>query len=186
VNIDAIGQAADVISRGGVVAYPTEAVYGLGCDPLNEKAIRRLLQIKRRPVGKGLILIAARFSQLEGFIDPLPESTRTVLFESWPGPVTWLVPAKGGVPITVRGDHKTLAVRVTAHPVACALCERLNQALISTSANVSGAQPARSSAQVLRMFGNQIDYILEGPVDMKAEPTQIRDALSGKIIRRGS
>ncbi len=184
--MDAISRAADVIKNGGVVGYPTEAVYGLGCDPRNETAVRRLLRIKRRPMEKGLILIAARFSQLEGFIDPLPESTRKLLFDSWPGPVTWLVPAKTDVPITLRGDHKTIAVRVTAHPVASALCERVGSALVSTSANASGAIPARSAAQVLQAFGNQLDYILGGPVDMHAEPTTIRDASSGRIVRGGS
>ncbi len=183
---DKIDEAAKVINSGGVIAYPTEAVYGLGCDPLNEKALSRLLQIKRRPVEKGLILIAAHFSQLEGFIDPLPANVLNMLLETWPGPVTWLVPAQAGVPTTLRGDHKTLAVRVTAHPVASELCKRLSHALVSTSANVSGAEPARSRAQVLHMFGTSIDYILEGQVDLHAKPTQIRDASSGKIVRRGS
>lgn len=185
-KIDKIDEAVEVISSGGVIAYPTEAVYGIGCDPLNEAAIRRLLRIKGRPVEKGLILIAARFSQLEGFVDPLPANVRTMLLETWPGPVTWLVPAKAGVPTTLRGAHNTLAVRVTAHPVASELCERLNHALVSTSANVSGAEPARSRAQVFHMFGSSIDYILEGQVDLQAKPTQIRDAASGKIVRRSS
>nr|MDQ2696242.1 Sua5/YciO/YrdC/YwlC family protein [Pseudomonadota bacterium] len=122
-------QAARILRQGGVIAYPTEAVYGLGCDPRNRRAVQRLLEIKRRPPAKGLILIAADLAQLEPFIDPLPPDRRRLLDAAWPGPVTWLVPARRA-PVWLRGNHPTLAVRVTAHPLAAALCRAFGGAVV--------------------------------------------------------
>ena len=176
-------KAAEVIRAGGLVAYPTEAVFGLGCDPLNEAALWRLLKLKKRPIDKGLILIAAEFAQLEGYLAPLTPQVRQRLFDSWPGPVTWLVPARHEVPQMLRGNHETIAVRVTAHSTAAALCRQAETAIVSTSANLSGQPAARRFAQVKSYFENQIDFILEGPLGRSHAPSEIRDAISGKIIR---
>ena len=116
-------RAADLLLMGGIVAYPTEAVYGLGCDPLNRAAVYRLLALKRRPVDKGLILIASRFDQLRPFVQPVDDDVRQRLDDTWPGPNTWLLPARTDCPAWLRGRHRTLAVRVTAHPLAAALCD---------------------------------------------------------------
>ncbi|MGB5495457.1 MAG: Sua5/YciO/YrdC/YwlC family protein, partial [Sedimenticolaceae bacterium] len=109
--------AARVLRAGGVVAYPTEAVFGLGCDPLNRSAVLRLLAIKQRPMDKGLILIANRLEQLLPFLRPLDPKVEQRLQETWPGPVTWLLPAHPAAPRWLRGRHTKLAVRVTAHPL---------------------------------------------------------------------
>lgn len=184
-------QAARVIHQGGIVAYPTEAVYGLGCDPLNIDAILRLLALKRRPIEKGLILIASDIEQLLPYMAPLEAKQQKTLEGSWPGPVTWLVPASTDCPPWLTGQHDTLAVRVTNHPVAAALCQTVGHALVSTSANQTDQRPARNPLQVRRYFlqhrrqqgSQQLDRILVGPLGGLTNPTTIRDLKSGQIIR---
>ena len=179
-------QAAAAIHRGGVIAYPTEAVFGLGCDPLNPIAVQRLLDIKHRPMHKGLILIASRLEQLQAFIAPLDRTNLALLQESWPGPTTWLLPARADTPRWLRGEHSSIAVRVTAHPLASALCDVTGHALVSTSANPAGMPPARHSLRVRKYFPKQLDAILTGNVDLQSGPTCIRDLTTKKLIRPGS
>ena len=175
--------ATEVIRRGGVIAYATEAVFGLGCDPRNSEAVKRLLQLKQRKPEKGLILIASKFEQIEPFILPLDAKTKKRIDKSWPGPTTWLLPAHPEVPHWITGGHNKIAIRVTAHPQAKALCEALKGPLISTSANRHKQQAARNVMQVRRIFIDQLDYILPGKVGAQDKPTEIRDAESNKIIR---
>jgi L-threonylcarbamoyladenylate synthase len=177
--------ARNIVWAGGIVAYPTEAVYGLGCDPLASHAIDRILAIKSRDAGKGLILIASRIEQLLPFLAPLTPTVRTKLEASWPGPVTWVVPVADAVPVQLTGGRDTVAVRVTAHPGARALCEATGMALVSTSANLSGHAPARTAVQVRIRLGEDVDYVLPGQTGPQRKPTEIRDALSGKILRKG-
>ncbi|MGI9304363.1 MAG: L-threonylcarbamoyladenylate synthase [Gammaproteobacteria bacterium] len=179
----AISRAAQTLVGGGVVAYPTEAVFGLGCDPRNEAALKRLLTLKQRDAGKGFILIAANAGQLEPYILPLPATAERRVRATWPGPVTWVYPAKRSVSALLRGSHDTLAVRVTGHPVAAAICEAFRGALVSTSANIAGREPARSAAEVRAAFGRGVDMVLEMQVTLVGGPTEIRDAQSGKVIR---
>jgi len=180
-----IRQAVRAIDAGGIVAYPTEAVFGLGCDPLNAHALARLLALKGRPVDKGLILIADRFEALAPFLAPLDAATRRRVEASWPGPVTWLLPARPEVSPLLRGRHDTLAVRVTAHPLAAVLCAAFGGALISTSANPAGRPPARSALAARRYFGAALDGLLNGPLGGSARPTSIRDGRSGSLVRAG-
>ena len=171
------------LRAGGIIAYPTEAVFGLGCDPGNETAVRRLLALKRRPLSKGLILIAASLAQLKPFIEPLDSAARTRLEAGWPGPLTWLLPARRA-PVWLRGRHDTLAVRVTAHPLAAELCRAWGGPLVSTSANVGGRPPARTLLALRRRLGGKVDYIVPGQVGGAVRPTEIRDLASGRIVRR--
>ncbi len=176
-------QAVRALQLGEIIAYPTEAVYGLGCDPYNAAAVLRLLQIKDRPVEKGLILIASDQSQLRPFMAKLSDTMQARLDASWPGPTTWLVPASEQTPLWLRGQHTSIAVRVTAHPVAAALCRAAGQAIVSTSANLSGKRPARSRLQVQLQLHNRIRHILGGETGKHSKPTEIRDLLSGKVFR---
>lgn len=178
-------QAASHIWRGGVIAYPTEAVYGLGCDPLNQDAVMRLLELKQRPVEKGMILIAARFSQIEGFIQPLTAQQHRQLTQTWPGPTTWLLPASTSAPAWITGRHDRIAIRITAHPLAQALCNIAGQAIVSTSANISQHPPAKTSLTVRRYFADRLDYILTGPLGNLDKPTVIKDLLTRKVLRPG-
>ena len=178
-------RAVETVRGGGVIAYPTEAVYGLGCDPLEEDAVRRILAIKQRDAAKGLILIASRLSQLLPFMAKLPDEIMGKLGKSWPGPVTWVVPAAAHVPGWLTGGRPTLAVRVTAHPDANALCEACGMALVSTSANRGGQAPARTGLRVRAQLGSEVDWIMPGAVGGLAKPTEIREALTGKVLRAG-
>ncbi|MCW9058644.1 MAG: Sua5/YciO/YrdC/YwlC family protein [Gammaproteobacteria bacterium] len=176
-------QVVRVLRAGGIVAYPTEAVYGLGCDPLRGEAVQRLLALKQRPMEKGLILIASDWTQLQPFLLPLTPARQQRLFATWPGPHTWVLPCRPEVPQWLRGNHDSLAVRITAHPLAAALCDAWGGALVSTSANRSGLPPARSPLRVRQQFGDEIDYLLPGALGGLATPTTIRDGVTGKILR---
>lgn len=174
-------QAARAIKRGGVVAYATEYCFGLGCDPMNRAAVLRLLRLKRRPVQKGLILIAANVEQLAPYVDDIPAA----VVATWPGPHTWLLEPRDGVPGWITGEHPRLAVRVTAHEQAAALCRAAGMAIISTSANRGGGKPIRSDREVARQFKDEVDVILSGRVGDAPAPTPIRDAVSGLLVRPG-
>ncbi|NJN45414.1 MAG: tRNA threonylcarbamoyladenosine biosynthesis protein RimN [Candidatus Competibacteraceae bacterium] len=171
-----------VLEAGGLIAYPTEAVFGLGCDPYNETAVEQVLAVKQRPWNKGLILIAAAFDQLVPFVNPLSDPQRAQVESTWPGPVTWLLPVRPEVPFWLCGEHDTLAVRVTAHPLAAALCRAWGGALVSTSANFSGRSPARTALAVRKQLGRQVDYIIPGATGGARKPTEIR-SLDGRIVR---
>ena len=176
-------RAIRCLERGELIAYPTEAVYGLGCDPLDRQAVARLLALKRRPVSKGLILIAADFQQLAPYIRPLPPQRMAPVLASWPGPHTWLLPASPAVPEWLRGAHSTLAVRVTAHPLAAALCRAWGGPLVSTSANRAGQPPATCALRVRCLFHPHLCCVLPGPTGGLERPTPIRDGRSGRQVR---
>lgn len=171
-----------LIKKGGVIAYPTEAVFGLGCDPRNEAAVKRIIRLKQRRADKGLILIAASLDQLLPWLEPISAALRAKLEATWPGPVTWLLPARPEVPVCLRGKHSTLAVRVTVHPIAAALCQAYGTPLVSTSANISKRPPARTALAVRRQFGKAVDTIVPGAVGGASRPTEIR-SLDDRVIR---
>jgi L-threonylcarbamoyladenylate synthase len=177
--------AVGALAAGGIVAYPTEAVYGLGCDPANRDACERLFRIKQRPPGQGVLLIAADPAQLARWADleALPPAARAAVEATWPGPATWVVPRRDNVPAWVSGTHAGIAVRVTAHPLAAELCRRFGGALVSTSANRHGEAPLRDAAAVRARLGDALDAVLDGALGGLARPTPIRDALSGRILR---
>jgi L-threonylcarbamoyladenylate synthase len=178
-------QAVATLRSGGIVAYPTEAVYGLGCDPCNPEAVFRLLDLKGRSPKQGLILIAASYAGLRPFVEELPEDLMQRVWASWPGPATWVLPAQPQTPPWLTGRYQSLAVRVTAHPLAAALCASFGSALVSTSANRRGASPARTALGVRRRFARQLDYILPGQVGGARRPTEIRDARTNSLLRPG-
>lgn len=175
--------AADVMARGGVLAYPTEAVYGLGCDPWNQAAVTRLLAIKRRDPSKGLILIAANPEQLSPFVQWLDPGPMTEILASWPGPNTWLLPVGKQTPNWLNGRFDTLAVRVTAHPMAAGLCHAYGGAIVSTSANVADRPPARTAFQVRLWLPKGPDFILAGACGGAGRPSTIRDGRTGLMLR---
>lgn len=177
-----IRQAARVLKAGGIVAYPTESVFGLGCDPWNPRAVLGLLRLKRRGAAKGLILIAADDRQLTalGIADSIRRET---LAGPGPRPVTWLVNAPGA-PRWIRGAHTKTAVRIVNHPVAAALCRAFGGPIVSTSANISGSPPARTALKVRLLFGDRLDDVLGGETGPFDRPSEIRDAETGKVLRR--
>lgn len=176
---------ADLLNAGGVITYPTEAVWGLGCDPSNEAAVHKVLMLKQRPIEKGMILVAADPAQLDGWVrlDAVPEQRRAALLASWPGPNTWIVPAGPKAPRWITGEHDGIAVRVSAHPLVAALCQAWGGPLVSTSANLAGEEPARRRDGLDPRLLAQLDGIVDGQVGSNAQPTTIRDALSGATLR---
>jgi L-threonylcarbamoyladenylate synthase len=174
---------AAYLARGGLIAYPTESCYGLGCDPKNPEAVKRLLKLKQRPQHKGLILIAASFCQLKRYLQPLSEAQQQQMQDAGRQVVTCLMPAKANCPRWLRGSHETLAVRLTAHRQAAALCKGVKSALVSTSANISGQRPAKTYAQCRRYFGQQV-WVLPGRTGQRKQPSTIRAWSDGKIIRK--
>jgi L-threonylcarbamoyladenylate synthase len=180
-----IAEAAHVLYRGGVIAYPTEAVWGLGCDPFDEAAVIRLLAIKQRPVNKGLILIAGALEQLDGLLEweALPNDRAEAVYATWPGPHTWIVPTTGRVPHWITGAHDGVAARVSAHPQVIALCAAFGGPLVSTSANLAGAAPPKSLDAFDAQLAGRIDGIVDGRTAGLAQPTQIRDARTGAVLR---
>jgi len=172
------------VAGGGIIAYPTESVFGLGCNPWEIRAVNKILALKRRHPNKGLIVVAATFTQLEPLLDLNAAIPWDTVMASWPGPVTWILPAKRHIPILIRGTGGGLAVRVSAHPVVQELC-RCTGLLISTSANPEGCLPAKSASRVRAYFGDSIDYILPGATGNSPRPTEIRDAITGRVIRPG-
>ena len=175
-----ISRAADTLLGGGIIAYPTEGVFGLGCMPDDANAVLRLLDIKQRDPGKGLILIAADISQLDDWIVPdggripKPDSSR---------PTTWIAPAQPHVTPLVRGNHQSLAVRLTSNPTAAAICNAVDSPIVSTSANITGQRIVRNRYVLHRKFGACVDYIVPGECGPSSGPSEIRDLATGKILR---
>ena len=171
------------LNRGGLIAYPTESCYGLGCDPDNRQAVLRLLKLKGRPQQKGLILIAAHYHQVERYLQPLSVTEQSKLHNDGAQVITYLMPARPSTPRWLRGEHNTLAVRLTAHPFAKQLCRSSGRALVSTSANRSGHRPVKTYAACQRLFGQDV-WVLRGAVGKRKQPSTIRSWLDGKIVRQ--
>lgn len=181
-----VDAAVSALKHGGVIAYPTEGVYGLGCDALDGQAVDRLLALKERVPEKGLIVIGASLLQLESLLHPLTADQRRRLEALWPGAVTWVVPAAADAPEWLTGGRDTLAVRVPDHALARKLCQRFRGPVVSTSANRSGSEAARSGDDVAAIFSDRLDYLLDGETGGRVGPSEIRDLASGKILRPGS
>lgn len=170
------------LRRGGLIAYPTESCYGLGCDPRNPRALERLIRLKGRSAAKGMLLIADRLEHLRPFIKPLNAADRARMLRVWPGPVTWVVPASARCPPALTGGRTTVAVRVTAHPDAARLSRSLGMALVSTSANKSGHKPAKTAAECRRIFGTRV-RVVAGRIGRRRRPSTLIDLATGTILR---
>ena len=170
------------LQAGGVIAYSTESCFGLGCDPLNVQAIRRVLAIKARPNYKGLIVIAASIEQIRHLIQPLSAAQYAELARYWPGPYTFLLPAARRVPPALRGRHHKIAVRVTAHGEAAALCRCAGMALVSTSANRAGQKSLKTARACQREFGQRV-LTLPGRIGKRRKPSSIIDLETGRVLR---
>ncbi|HET8705035.1 MAG TPA: Sua5/YciO/YrdC/YwlC family protein [Pseudomonadales bacterium] len=176
-------RAQQVFNAGGLIAYPTEAVYGVGCDPFNPDAVMHLLALKQRDWRKGLIVLVDSFNALSRLIEPLGGAQWERLHDSWPGPITYLIPANTSVPHWVRGTSDKIAVRYSAHPIAQALCHAVGGVLISTSLNIAGEPPVRSALHAQKQWGNAVDLIIPGATGGQKNPTQIKDLMTDECIR---
>ncbi len=184
--MDVVNQAATIIRNGGVIAYPTEAVWGVGCDPWNRQAVYRVLEIKQRPVEKGVILIGSSENQFAPLLDPLSSEERERLKSTWPGSYTWLIPDPAGwAPDWVRGQFDTVAVRISDHPLVRKLCEATGHPIVSTSANLAGKDPLLTFSSVEEEFGALLDAIVPGETGGQKTPSKIQDLRSGELVRAG-
>lgn len=177
-----LNRFARAAARGAVFAYPTDTIWGFGCHPLIESSVMRILDIKQRPAGKGLILLASRLEYCAAYIDLDTDAMRPIA-EPVTHPTTWLVPASSFCPPWLHGEHPTIAIRITDHPLAQALCDRLEAPLVSTSANRSGRANARNALQVRRQFADQLDFIATGFPAGTGRPSEIKSLLTGEITR---
>ena len=181
--IESMTTAIQYLTQGGVIAYPTEAVFGFGCDPLNEAAVNRILALKDRPAGQGLILISNSTATQIPFIEDSPAIRWAEIKESWPGPVTWIFPARRSVPSWLTGPGHTIALRVTNHPVVTELCQRYGRPLVSTSANRRQEEPLQTYQAVVDAFSDEVDFVVPGEVLGHQRPSRICHAVTGEVIR---
>ena len=179
--ISCINEAQLLLKKGKIIVYPTEAVYGLGCDPFNGESVNKMLALKQRSANKGFIILIADWSQLLPLISEIPEQLLGAVKATWPGPVTWLFPKATTVPDWVSGAHNSIAIRMSAHPVAKALCSE--GPIISTSANISGHDPAMTPAEIHLQFPQGVDALIEGALGGASQPSTIYDVLTGQRLR---
>ncbi len=180
-----IEAAAQTFEQGGIIAYPTEAVFGLGCDPDNISAIERLLSLKQRSVDKGFILLASDYGQLQPYIDEsvISEQQKLTILSRWPSAITQVLPANKNISPLLSGVFKTIAVRITQHPDVIALCRKTGKAIISTSANLSGHPAATTWQNVIEQFPTQLDYLIKTDTLGNDSPSTIIDGITSKVLR---
>lgn len=179
-----LNNAVATVRQGGVIAYPTEAVWGLGCDPWDLQAVQQIWQLKQRPWHKGLILVASRWQHIQPLIAHLNDEQIQRLRNTWPGPNTWLLPDDvNWVPQWIKGQHESVAVRISAHPLVERLCDALGGPIVSTSANPASLAPAKTRLKLRQYFGEDLDYVLPGNLGASFQPSQVRDLITNKIIR---
>ena len=180
-RIKDIDEARAFIQAGEVIAYPTEAVYGLGCDPFNQQAVEALLALKKRSASKGLILLVSDWEHVLPLIGDVPRARLEAVNQTWPGPVTWVFPKSDAVPAWLSGEHASIAIRMTAHPIARALCE--HAPIVSTSANIAGIEPADDIKALDRLFPEGVVGVVVGDLGDDAAPSEIYDVLGGMRLR---
>lgn len=179
-----IKQACEDLRQGKVIAYPTEAVWGLGCDPFQQAAVEKILAIKKRPVEKGLLLVAGDMDQIQALTARLDAEQLATLRASWPGPVTWLIPDPDNLyPAWIKGQHSSVAIRVSAHPLVQSLCAEFGGPVVSTSANEAGEPEIRSRLRLIEQFAGSIDCVVDGELGGARSPSTIKDLSSGKTLR---
>lgn len=177
-------EASRVLSAGGLIAYPTEAVWGLGCDPWSEVAVHRLLAIKQRPVSKGLIIVASDPDQIAPLLGLLNDDLAVKIQAMQSQPLTWLVPDNTHwIPDWIKGNFDSVAVRICRHPVVIGLCKAFGKPLVSTSANRAGEMPLTSRESVVACFGEDVDLVIEGVIGDASSPSAIRDLVTDQVFR---
>ena len=174
--------AISCLKSGGIIAYPTEAVYGLGCDPYNQDSVKKITQIKKRESNKSYILVASELNQLTNLIN-INNLSEEVL-DSWPGHSTWLIKPKKNIPSwLIDNENGLIAIRISSHPEIVELCQFFKNPIISTSANISGNKVLKNHQDVERILGSYLDYLVLGNIGEYPEPSMIKDMKTGKVIR---
>ena len=185
VNPTTFSEEVQALIDGEVIIYPTEAVWGIGCDPSNEAAVNKLLELKQRPVEKGVILIAKDYGQVLPYVadDRIPMDKRADIFSRWPGPVTWLLPASPTAPHWITGGSELIAVRVTTHPIVRRICNEFNGPIVSTSANITGQPTPTSLAELKQIFKGGVAAYVDEALGNTSQPSTIINGMTGQVIR---
>ena len=184
-----IAKAVNSLNQGEIIAYPTEAVWGLGCDPFNEKALNKLLSLKKRDQGKGLILVSSSLEHCKKLLEGLPDEYFKKLQNSTKQNVsndratTWLIPANDAVPLGVKGTHKNFALRISKHPTVVSLCDCFQLPIVSTSANLAGKKPATTINEVKFFFGKAISDYVDGELGAQKAPSEIKNLITDEVLR---
>ena len=173
----------EIFLQNKAFAHPTEGVWGLGCNPFSKEAVENLFSLKKRPKEKGVIILAGHIDQLDHFLESLPEEKIKTLFTKWPGPHTWLIPSTAITPIWLQGKSGSIAVRLSNHPTVRSITQELGSSICSTSANLSGNEPAKNPDEIKKVFGKDL-YIVEGALGKLKKPTPVQDLETGKWIRK--
>ena len=169
-----IRQAAEIIKKGGLVAFPTETVYGLGADAFNPLAVARIFEVKRRPYFDPLIVHVSNHADLEKLVIKIPSKAKKLIEQFWPGPLTVVLLKKEQVPDIVNAGLLTVAIRMPKHPMALSLIEQADCPIAAPSANPFGYLSPTTAEHVRDQLGDQIDFILDGgPCEVGVESTII-------------
>lgn len=180
-----VRHAARLLADGGVIAHPADGVWGLAANAHDPVAVGRILLMKQRDVSRGLIVIAADPAHLARLVAVDADAAWQRAVDAWPAARTFLLPARADAPVWLTGGQPTIALRVPAHVITRDLCSSFGGALVSTSANVTGRPPVRSSWSARARFGRGLDGLVAGRPDTPGVPSTIVHAETGEIIRGG-
>ena len=178
----ALNRLVHAISAGAVIGYPTDTIWGLGCDPLNFASVAHILKIKNRHPDKGLILLSSKLEYCSPYI-AIDAEQRESLLSPRARPTTWLVNASEACPWWIRGIYPSVAIRICDHPLLQVLCGRLKTPLVSTSANRAGRSTVRNALQLRRQFDGELDCIVTGFSTGSSRPSEIKSLASGTTLR---
>ncbi len=174
--------ASNLLHDGEIIIYPTESIYGIGCDPWNESSVNKIYEIKNRPSNKPMIIVGSDIAQIEKLVDV--RSLNRSVIDSWPGHSTWLIPSNKSCPPWLKDAITAkVAIRISEHETVKKLCIDFGKPLISTSANLSEVLPSKDKAEIEKIFSSSIEYIVEGLLGGSESPSIIRDMLTGEIVR---
>jgi tRNA threonylcarbamoyl adenosine modification protein (Sua5/YciO/YrdC/YwlC family) len=184
----ALIRVAEEVLRGGVVAFPTDTIYGLGCSLFDVEAVEMLARLKQREPGRAFISLIPEPLQAWGLGDEVGVVAERLIDRYWPGPLSLILRASPLVPKRVQGERGTIALRCPKDTLCQAILDRIGGPVVSSSANRSGERPAGSAAEVVAIFGNQLDVVLDGGGRRAMPPTTLVD-VSGeraRLLRRGA
>lgn len=180
--------AAHIMMRGGVIAFPTDTLYGLGCSLFDLGAVELVRRLKKRDRNHAFISLIPEPSQVDGLALAVSPVARRVIQHGWPGPLSLIFTAAEIVPHGVRGERGTIALRCPRDPLSHALLQRFGGPVVSSSANLSGLPPAETAEQVVATFGNQLDLVLDGGPRSGGVPSTLVDMTGSKpkLLRQGA
>jgi L-threonylcarbamoyladenylate synthase len=184
---DKIKEAVRIIKKGGLVVFPTETVYGLGCNALNKKAVARIFEVKKRDLGKPLLILIGQKGELKKYVKTITPLAKKLIKKYWPGPVTLVFQKSKIIPPAVVAGKDKVAIRLSSNKITQALIRESGLPLIGTSANLSGQNNINSPEEVIKQFRNKVDLIIDGGRTRQGKASTVVDVTGEKpvILRQG-